>query len=320
VRIVITGGSGFIGSHLCEYYLDRGHEVVCLDNYITGSPENTRHLLDHPGFTRIECDVSLAIPVDGPVDRIFHMASPASPVGYYRNPFATLKVGSEGTFNCCELARHTGARLLIASTSEVYGDPLEHPQKETYWGNVNSIGPRSVYDEAKRFAESVVMAYHREYDMPTRIVRIFNTYGPRMQVDDGRALPAFFTQALRNEPITVFGNGSQTRSFCYVSDLVEGIARLIESDYPLPVNIGNPEEITIREAAEEVVRVAGSKSTISFHPLPQDDPKLRRPDITLAKEILGWEPKVGRCEGFRRTMEFFRDALVRRQRRQRQAS
>lgn len=310
MRVVITGGSGFIGSHLCEHYLNHGHEVVCLDNYITGSPENTLHLLENPRFSRIECNVSLGLPVEGPVDLILHMASPASPVGYLQNPLTTLKVGSEGTFHCCELAKKNGARLLLASTSEVYGDPLVHPQPESYWGNVNSIGPRSVYDEAKRFSESVVMAYHREFGLDTRIVRIFNTYGPRMQVNDGRALPAFFTQALRDEPLTVFGDGSQTRSFCYVSDLVEGIFRLAESDFIEPVNLGNPEEITMRQLAEEVIAATGSSSRIEFHPLPQDDPKLRRPDITRAQEVLGWQPTINRAHGLQETMKFFKQALA----------
>ncbi|HEY1065620.1 MAG TPA: UDP-glucuronic acid decarboxylase family protein, partial [Pirellulales bacterium] len=310
MRIVVTGGSGFIGSHLCERLLREGHEVVCLDSFITGSPENTEPFLSNPRFSRIECDVSDGLPVEGTVDRIYHMASPASPVGYMKNPFVTLKVGSYATFHCCELARQNNARVLVASTSEIYGDPLEHPQKESYWGNVNSIGPRSVYDEAKRFAESVMMAYHTEYNVATRIVRIFNTYGPRMQLEDGRALPAFFSQALRNEPITVFGDGSQTRSFCYVTDLVDGIIRLMESDYHLPVNIGNPVEITIREVVDEVLRITGSTSEVTYHPLPQDDPKLRRPDITLARKVLGWEPKVDRAEGLEKTLAFFREMVV----------
>lgn len=310
MRVVITGGSGFIGSHLCERYLQDGHHVVCLDNYITGSPENTEHLLQNPRFSRLECNVSESIPVEDAVDLVLHMASPASPVGYLQNPFATLKVGSQGTFNCCDFAKKHGARLLLASTSEIYGDPLVHPQSESYWGNVNSIGPRSVYDEAKRFSESVVMAYHREFGLETRMVRIFNTYGPRMQVDDGRALPAFFTQALREEPLTVFGDGSQTRSFCYVTDLVEGIFRLAESDFIEPVNLGNPDEISMRQLAEEVIAVTGSASQIEMRPLPQDDPKLRRPDISRAKQVLGWEPKVARDEGLQATMTFFKEALA----------
>lgn len=309
MRVVITGGSGFIGSHLCERFLADGCEVVCVDNYITGSSLNTDHLLGRPGFERLELDCSESLPVEGPVDRILHFASPASPVGYMKNPIATLRSGAHATFEVCELARRTGARVLLASTSEVYGDPLEHPQREEYWGNVNSIGPRSVYDEAKRFAESAVMAFHRTYGVETRIVRIFNTYGPRMQAADGRALPAFFSQALRGEPITVFGDGSQTRSFCYVSDLVEGIVRLLESDYSLPVNLGNPEEITIRQIVDEVLKLTGARSPIVFQPLPQDDPKVRRPDITRARTLLGWAPVVGRAEGLKSTLEHFRQTV-----------
>ncbi len=313
MRMVVTGGSGFIGSHLCERLLEYDHEVVCLDNYLTGQQENTDHLLDHPGFIRVRCDVTEGLPVEGPIDRIFHLASPASPAGYYRHPFATLRVGSQGTFHCCELARQTGARLLLASTSEIYGDPQEHPQRETYWGNVNPVGPRSVYDEAKRFAESVVMAYHREYDLQTRIIRIFNTYGPRMAIEDGRALPVFMTQALRNEPITVFGDGSQTRSFCYVTDLVEGIVQLMESDFSSPVNIGNPVEITINQLVQEIIALCGSSSPVTYHSLPQDDPKVRRPDISLAREVLSWSPLVDRETGLQRTMAYFEKALAQRE-------
>jgi len=309
---VITGGSGFLGSHLCERFLKDRHEVVCLDNFVTGTPHNTEHLLEHPGFTRIECDVSHELPVEGTVDAVLHFASPASPVGYLRLPLETLRAGSAATFNCADLARQHSARLLVASTSEVYGDPLEHPQSESYWGNVNSIGPRSVYDEAKRFAESVVMAYHRKHEVDTRIVRIFNTFGPRMQVDDGRSLPTFCWQALRDEPITVFGDGSQTRSFCYVSDLVEGICRLLESDEHLPVNLGNPNEISIRDLVEEIVELTGSRSAIEYQDLPQDDPKIRCPDITRARELLSWEPRVDRREGLRRVIEYFRGELARR--------
>lgn len=310
MRVVITGGSGFVGSHLCERFLQDGHEVVCLDNFLTGSPRNTDHLLDDQAFSRIECNVSQGLPVEGPVDAILHFASPASPINYLKYPIETLRVGSDGTFHCCELARRTGARVLVASTSEVYGDPLEHPQREEYWGNCNPIGPRSVYDEAKRFTESVTMAYHRTYGVDTRIVRIFNTYGPRMQADDGRALPAFVSQAFRGEPLTIFGQGSQTRSFCYVSDLVEGLVRLLEVDYHEPVNLGNPVEITIRQLAEEVIELTESKSEIIECPLPQDDPKLRRPDISRARELLGWEPVVPRHEGLKRAIEYFRAELA----------
>lgn len=310
MRVVITGGSGFVGSHLCERFLKDGHEVVCLDNFITGSPRNTDHLLDDPAFARIECDVSLGLPVEGPIDALLHFASPASPINYLKHPIATLKAGSDGTFHCCELARRTGATLLLASTSEVYGDPLEHPQRESYWGNCNPIGPRSVYDEAKRFAESVTMAYHRAYGVDTRIVRIFNTFGPRMRADDGRALPAFCSQAFRDEPLTIFGKGTQTRSFCYVSDLVEGVTRLLATDYHEPVNLGNPVEITIRQLAEEVIELTKSNSEIIECPLPQDDPKLRRPDISLARKLLSWEPVVPRREGLKRVIEYFRAELA----------
>ncbi len=309
MRIVITGGSGFIGSHLCERFLDDGHEVVCVDNYLTGSPKNTDHLLDHPAFSRLECNVSDGLPVEGPVDRILHFASPASPIHYMRYAMETMRVGSDAVFHCAELARQHGARLLVASTSEIYGDPLEHPQRESYWGNVNPIGPRSVYDEAKRFMETITMAYRREHGLETRIVRIFNTYGPRMQLDDGRALPNFCAQAIRGEPITVYGDGSQTRSFCYVSDLVEGIVRLLESDFPEPVNLGNPDEITIRQMVDEVLELTGSNSPVVYRELPQDDPKLRCPDIRRAKEVLGWEPKVGRREGFQKTIDYFRSVI-----------
>ena len=295
MRVVITGGSGFIGSHLCERFLDDGHEVVCIDNFMTGSPANTEHLLERPEFARLECDAIESLPVDGAVDAVLHFASPASPVHYMDHPVATLQVGSHATFHCAELARRHGARLLLASTSEIYGDPEQHPQRETYWGHVNSIGPRSVYDEAKRFAESVVMAYHRTFGVETRIVRIFNTYGPRMQLGDGRALPNFCAQAIRGEPITVFGDGSQTRSFCYVTDLVEGICRLLASDYSEPVNLGNPDEVTIRELVDEILDLTGSKSQVTYGELPEDDPKRRKPDIRRAKDVLGWEPTVGRA-------------------------
>lgn len=309
MRVIITGGSGFIGSHLCERYLRDGHEVVCVDNFLTGSRKNTDHLLEVPTFTRIECDINEQLPIDGEVHAILHFASPASPPAYMRHPLATMKVGAHATFHCAELARRTGARLLVASTSEVYGDPLEHPQKETYWGNVNPIGPRSVYDEAKRFMETIAVAYHRTYGVQTRIVRIFNTYGPRMQLDDGRALPNFCAQAIRGEPLTIYGDGSQTRSFCYVTDLVEGICRLLECDYTEPVNLGNPDEVTIGQLAEEVLELVGSKSKIQYFDLPQDDPTRRKPDISRAKEVLGWEPTVPRREGLKQAVEYFRGEL-----------
>jgi len=310
LRVVITGGSGFIGSHLCERFLDDGHEVVCVDNYLTGSPRNTDHLVDNPAFSRLECNVSDGLPVEGPFDRLLHFASPASPIHYMRYATETMRVGAHAVFHCADLALQHGARMLVASTSEIYGDPLEHPQRESYWGNVNPIGPRSVYDEAKRFMETITMAYNREHGLETRIVRIFNTYGPRMQIDDGRALPNFCAQAIRGEPITVFGDGSQTRSFCYVSDLVEGLVRLLESDYTQPVNLGNPDEITIRQLVDEVLELTGSNSSVEYRDLPQDDPKLRCPDISRAKEVLGWEPKVPRSEGFRKTVAYFREELL----------
>ncbi|MBX3414168.1 MAG: SDR family oxidoreductase [Pirellulales bacterium] len=310
MRVVIAGGSGFIGSHLCDRFVTDGHEVVALDNYITGSPRNTQHLLEYPRFTRIECDVALPLPVEGPVDAVLHFASPASPAEYLKYPFETLRAGADATFRCAELAQRHGARMLLASTSEVYGDPLEHPQRESYWGHVNPIGPRSVYDEAKRFAESVTMAYHREYGLETRIVRIFNTYGPRMQVQDGRSLPNFCAQALRNEPITIYGDGTQTRSFCYVSDLVDGICRLLASNEHEPVNIGNPVEIPIRQLVDEILELTGSKSPLEFCKLPQDDPKQRQPDITRARTLLGWEPRVSRREGLERALEYFKAELA----------
>jgi len=286
-----------------------GHSVVCLDNYITGSPTNTEHLLRNPNFARHECDVTAELPIAGPLDAILHFASPASPIDYLKYPIETLHVGSTAVFRVAELARQTGARMLLASTSEIYGDPLEHPQRESYWGNVNSIGPRSVYDEAKRFAESVTMAYHRTFGVTTRIVRIFNTYGPRMQVGDGRVLPTFFAQALRGEPITVFGDGSQTRSFCYVSDLVDGICRLLVSDCAEPVNLGNPAEITIRELVDEIIELTGAKSQVVFRPLPQDDPRQRKPDISRARSVLGWEPQVDRRTGLSRMLDYFRTVV-----------
>ena len=313
MRVVITGGSGFVGSHLCERFLLDGHQVVCVDNYITGSPRNTEHLLDNPSFSRIEHDVSLGLPIEGTIDAVLHFASPASPINYLKHPLETLRIGSDGTFHCCELARRSGARLLLASTSEIYGDPLEHPQRESYWGNCNPIGPRSVYDEAKRFAESVVMAYHRTHGLNTRIVRIFNTYGPRMQVGDGRVVSNLIVQALKDEPITIYGDGSQTRSFCFVEDMVEGILRFMASDSALtgPINLGNPAEISIRELAERVIDVTGSGSKLTFLKKPTDDPERRRPDIGLAKATLGWKPTVDLQEGLRRTIAYFDSVLAR---------
>ncbi|MEM1270861.1 MAG: UDP-glucuronic acid decarboxylase family protein [Bacteroidota bacterium] len=308
-RTLVTGGAGFLGSHLCERFLAEGHEVVCMDNFITGRPENVEHLIGRDGFTLVKHDVTTFVHVGGDLDYVLHFASPASPIDYLKLPIQTLKVGALGTHNCLGLAKEKGARFLIASTSEVYGDPLIHPQPENYWGNVNPVGARGVYDEAKRFAEAMTMAYHRYHGVETRIVRIFNTYGPRMRIDDGRALPAFMAQAIRGEDITVFGDGSQTRSFCYVDDLIDGIYRLLMSDETDPVNIGNPDEITIKGFAEEVVALTGSTSTISYHPLPADDPKVRQPDITRAREILGWEPQVDRADGLKRTLEYFKDAL-----------
>jgi dTDP-glucose 4,6-dehydratase len=306
VRVVITGGAGFIGSHLCERYLRDGHAVVCVDNFITGRLENIQPLLGHPAFELIQHDVSQPLQVPGPVDLVLHFASPASPVDYLKYPIQTLKVGSLGTHNTLGLAKAKGAAYLLASTSEVYGDPEEHPQRESYWGHVNPIGLRGVYDEAKRFAEAMTMAYHRTHGLKTHIARIFNTYGPRMRLDDGRALPNFMGQALRKEPLTIYGDGTQTRSFCYIDDLVEGIVRLARTGYPEPVNLGNPNEVTIRQFAEEILQLSGSTSGLVFQPLPQDDPRVRRPDITRAKELLGWSPQVERQEGLRRTLEYFR--------------
>jgi len=306
---VVTGGAGFLGSHLCDRLLAEGHRVIALDNLLTGNTDNIAHLAGDPRFTFIKHNVTQYIYLPGRVDYVFHFASPASPVDYLELPIQTLKVGSIGTLNCLGLAKAKKAIFLLASTSECYGDPLEHPQKETYWGNVNPIGPRGVYDEAKRFAEAMTMAYHRYHGVDTKIVRIFNTYGPRMRLRDGRVVPAFIGQALKNKPITVFGDGSQTRSFCYVSDEIDGIWRLSQSDYHEPVNIGNPTEFTVLEFAELVRRLVGSKSRIVRKPLPVDDPKQRRPDITLAKKLLGWEPKVDLETGLRRTIEYFRNKV-----------
>src|SRR5438876_1203104 len=301
MRTIITGGAGFVGSHLCERFLAEGHEVVCVDNFITGNAENIERLRGSDRFTFIRHDISHPLEIDGTVDNVLHFASPASPVDYLRHPIPTLKVGSLGTHNTLGLAKLKKARYLLASTSEVYGDPEQHPQREDYWGHVNPIGLRGVYDEAKRFAEAMTMAYHRYHDVDTHICRIFNTYGERMRLDDGRVLPNFMGQALAGEPMTVFGDGSQTRSFCYVSDLIEGIYRLLLSDEPDPVNIGNPSELSVLEFARTIRRLTGTSSEIVFKPLPVDDPKIRQPDITRARTILGWEPKVKLEEGLSRT-------------------
>lgn len=308
-RTLITGGAGFLGSHLCDRFLAEGHSVIAMDNLITGNPDNIAHLFGHPDFKFVKHDVSNFIYVDGELDYILHFASPASPIDYLKIPIQTLKVGSLGTHNALGLAKAKNARILIASTSEVYGDPLIHPQTEEYWGNVNPVGFRGCYDEAKRFAEAITMAYHRYHQVETRIVRIFNTYGPRMRLDDGRVLPAFVGQALRGEDLSVFGDGSQTRSFCYVSDLVDGIFRLLMSDISDPINVGNPDEITINQFAEEVLRLTGSKSKVAYHPLPQDDPKVRQPDITKAKSLLGWQPKIHRSEGLKITLDYFKNKV-----------
>ena len=308
-RVVITGAAGFIGSHLSEALLDRGYAVVGIDNLLTGDTANIAHLVNRD-FTFIKHDVTNYIYIDGPVDAVLHWASPASPIDYLELPIPTLKVGALGTHKALGLALAKKARFVLASTSEVYGDPLEHPQKETYWGNVNPIGPRGVYDEAKRFAEAMTTAYWRYHGLDAKIVRIFNTYGPRMRVRDGRAVPAFMSQALRNEDVTIFGNGEQTRSFCYVTDLVDGILRLMESDVHDPVNIGNPHEMTIEEIARVIIRIAGSKSQIVYRPLPEDDPKVRKPDITRARTLLGWEPKVPLEEGLIKTLDYFRTKVI----------
>lgn len=306
---LITGGAGFLGSHLCDRLLHEGHTVICVDNLITGKGENIAHLLGNPRFSFVHYDVTNYIHVDGDLDYVLHFASPASPIDYLELPIQTLKVGSLGTHKALGLAKAKNARFLLASTSEVYGDPLVHPQKEDYWGNVNPVGSRGVYDEAKRFGEALTMAYHRYHGVDTRIVRIFNTYGPRMRIRDGRAIPAFISQALTGEPITVFGDGSQTRSVCYVDDLVDGIFRLLMSDLVEPVNIGNPNELSMLELAREVRELTGSSSEIAFKPLPEDDPKIRQPDITRAQSLLGWEPHVDRREGLMRTIEYFRIAM-----------
>ncbi|AMY10606.1 UDP-glucose 4-epimerase [Luteitalea pratensis] len=308
-RVVITGAAGFIGSHLAETLLDRGYSVVGIDNLLTGDTANIAHLANRD-FMFIKHDVTNYIYIDGPVDAVLHWASPASPIDYLELPIPTLKVGALGTHKALGLAKEKKARFVIASTSEVYGDPLEHPQKETYWGNVNPVGPRGVYDEAKRFAEAMTMAYHRYHGVDAKIVRIFNTYGPRMRVNDGRSVPAFMSQALRNEHVTIFGDGSQTRSFCYVTDLVDGILRLMDSATNEPVNIGNPHELTIKQIAETIIRMTGSTSQLVYRPLPEDDPKVRRPDITKARTLLGWEPKVSLEDGLTRTIEYFRKKVL----------
>jgi dTDP-glucose 4,6-dehydratase len=308
-RSLVTGGAGFLGSHLCDRLLDEGHEVVCLDNLITGDTENIAHLMNNRKFSFVKYDVTNYLFVDGKIDYIFHFASPASPIDYLKLPIQTLKVGSLGTHKALGLAKEKGARFFIASTSEVYGDPLIHPQTESYWGNVNPVGPRGVYDEAKRFAEAMTMAYHRYHGMETRIIRIFNTYGERMRLNDGRAIPAFMSQALHHENVTVFGDGSQTRSVCYVSDLIDGIYKLMMSEYDMPMNIGNPEEVTMLELAKEIIQLTGSRSKIIFQDLPEDDPKVRQPDITKAKEILHWEPKVNRRVGLEKTLQYFKVKL-----------
>ena len=308
MRVVITGAAGFIGSHLSDQLIARGHSVVGIDNLSTGDVANIAHLTGRD-FVFLKHNVTNYISVDGPVDAVMHWASPASPIDYLELPIPTLKVGALGTHNALGLAKAKGARFVLASTSEVYGDPLEHPQKETYWGNVNPIGPRGVYDEAKRFAEAMTVAYHRYHGLDTKIVRIFNTYGPRMRIHDGRAVPTFIAQALRNEDVTIFGSGSQTRSFCYVSDLVDGILRLLDSPVNDPVNIGNPHEMSIEEIARTIIRMTGSASQLVFRPLPTDDPKVRKPDITRARTLLGWEPKVPLEQGLTSTIEYFRTKM-----------
>jgi dTDP-glucose 4,6-dehydratase len=305
-RVLITGAAGFLGSHLCDRFLKEGFEVIGMDNLITGDLKNIEHLFPNEHFTFYNHDVSNFIHIPGKLDYIVHFASPASPIDYLKIPIQTLKVGSLGTHNCLGLAREKNARIIVASTSEVYGDPLVHPQTESYWGHVNPVGPRGVYDEAKRFQEAITMAYHTYHGVETRIVRIFNTYGPRMRLNDGRVLPAFIGQAIRGEDLTVFGDGSQTRSFCYVDDLVEGIYRLLLSDYAQPVNVGNPDEITILDFAKEIIKLTGTDQKIVYNPLPTDDPKQRRPDITLAQSILDWEPKVHRSEGLKITYDYFK--------------
>ena len=306
---IVTGGAGFLGSHLCDRLLAEGHRVICIDNLLTGNMANISHLQDREDFAFLEHDVTIPFEIDEDVNNVLHFASPASPIDYLELPIQTLKVGSLGTHNTLGLAKVKNARYLLASTSETYGDPLVHPQPETYWGNVNPVGPRGVYDEAKRFSEAMVTAYHRYHDLETRIVRIFNTYGPRMRPNDGRVVPAFIQQSLDGEPLSVFGDGGQTRSFCYVADLIEGIWRLLNSDYSEPVNIGNPAEMTILEFAQAVLDLVHSDSQLEYHPLPEDDPKTRQPDIALARELLGWEPQVPLRDGLETTIQYFRELL-----------
>jgi dTDP-glucose 4,6-dehydratase len=310
LRTVVSGAAGFIGSHMCDRLLSEGYSVLAIDNFLTGSSDNIAHLEAHPGFQFLERDITQPLSIDGPVDYVVNMASPASPKDYLEYPIETLDVGSAGTRNMLEVARQKGARFLITSTSECYGDPLVHPQVETYWGNVNPVGPRSCYDESKRFAEALAMAYHRKHGVATNIARIFNTYGPRMKLNDGRVVPALLDQALQGRPMTIFGDGSQTRSFCYVSDLVDGLYRLMLSGERYPVNLGNPLEMTILEFAEHIRRLMGTGSKIVFQPLPEDDPKRRKPDISKARSVLGWEPVVTLDDGLRRTVEYFRSALT----------
>ncbi|MDQ2751867.1 MAG: SDR family oxidoreductase [Bacteroidota bacterium] len=309
-RILITGAAGFLGSHLCDRFLAEGYLVIAMDNLITGNLQNIEHLFPSPDFEFHHHDITKFVHVSGKLDYILHFASPASPIDYLKIPIQTLKVGAHGTHNLLGLAKDKGATILVASTSGVYGDPSVHPQKESYWGNVNPVGPRGVYDEAKRYQEAITMAYHTYHGLETRIIRIFNTYGPRMRLNDGRVLPAFIGQALRGEDLTVFGDGSQTRSFCYVDDLVEGIYRLLHSNYSSPVNVGNPSEITIKDFAEEILKLTGANQKIIYKPLPTDDPKQRQPDITLARQLLGWEPKVGRAEGLQKTYEYFQSLTM----------
>lgn len=310
MRLLITGGAGFIGSHLCDTFMAQGHTVFCVDNFITGSEANIAHLMTEPSFHLIRYDITRPLEPDGPLDYVLHFASPASPPDYLRYPIQTLKVGSLGTLNALGMAKAKRAKFLLASTSEVYGDPQVHPQSETYWGHVNPVGPRGVYDEAKRFAEALVMAYRREHRLDTRIARIFNSFGPRMRLDDGRAIPTFVNQALRGEPLTVYGDGSQTRSFCYIDDLAEGITRLLNSDVPDPVNLGNPDEISLLDLAKIILRLTKSSSSLVFKSLPADDPKRRRPDIARARQLLGWEPTVSLEDGLQRSIAWFAQSLA----------
>ncbi len=310
-RSLVTGGAGFLGSHLCDCLVQEGHEVICMDNLLTGRSQNIEHLMVQERFTFIQHDVTKPIEIEGPLDYVLHFASPASPKDYEKHPIHTLKVGALGTYHALGLAKAKGAVILLASSSEVYGDPEVNPQPESYWGHVNPVGPRSVYDEAKRYAEAITMAYHHEHHIGVRIARIFNTYGPRMRLEDGRALPNFVTQALGGESLTIYGDGSQTRSFCYVSDLVDGIYRLLLSEENEPVNLGNPDEVTILQLTREIIEATGSRSDVIFEPLPQDDPKVRRPDITKAKHCLGWEPRVSRLDGLKRTIPYFQASLKR---------